>query len=195
MTDRKLIAWVHVSVDGFTAGPGGDLSFLGVHAVHEQTAAHFEGVWRGTSTVLLGRTNYEGYLGYWPLVATDPRSLPRDREFADWLDGVEKIVFSRTLQEVTWQNSRLAGKDLEAEVRDLKQAAGRAIIILNSASIIRSLLAANLVDELRLTVLPEILGGGLRLLADELPRSSWRLAGITTFPTGAIGLQYSHSVT
>lgn len=195
MTDRKLIAWVHVSLDGYTAGPGGDVSFLGVHAVHEQTASHFEGVWRGASTVLLGRTNYEGYLGYWPLVATDPRSLTRDRDFATWLDGVEKIVFSRTIREAAWQNARVAEKDLEPEVLDLKRAPGRDIIVLNSASIIRALIGANLVDELRITVLPEILGGGLRLLADGLPRSTWTLLGTTTFTTGAIALQYGRSIT
>lgn len=195
MTDRKLIGWVHVSLDGYTAGPGGDLSFLGEHAVHEQTASHFEGVWRAASTVLLGRTNYEGYVAYWPVVAKDPGSLARDRDFATWLDGVEKIVFSRTIRDATWRNARIAEQELEAEVLDLKRAPGRDVIILNSASIIRALIGADLVDELRITVLPEILGGGLRLLPEGLPRSAWTLLGTTTFTTGAVGLHYGQGVT
>lgn len=188
---RKLIANVAMSMDGFTATPDDDASFHVEHALHEQTRAQFEGLWRGASTVLLGRTNYEGFLEHWPQKAKDPDSLGRDRDFATWLDAVEKIVFSRTLPVATWSNARIAKQSLESEVRDVKRAPGRDILVLGSASIIQALLNADLVDELHMSVIPALLGTGLRLFSDGLPRSTWTLIGSTVTPTtGGVGLRY-----
>jgi dihydrofolate reductase len=189
-TNRKVIAWVTLSMDGFSAGPGGDMSWLAEHVGHEQMMAYSEGIWRGASTAVMGRTNYEGFFGYWPPVARDPASPPRHRDLATWLDTVEKVVFSRSLQSAEWQNTRIAA-DLEAEMRALKRAPDRDILVLNSASIIRALLDSDLVDELQLFVLPTVLGNGLRFFPDGLAASTWRLAGVSTFPTGAVALRYS----
>jgi dihydrofolate reductase len=187
---RKVAAWVTLSLDGFAAGPGNDMRFLAEHAGHEQMMEHSEGIWRGVSTALMGRTNYEGFVGYWPPVARDPNSRPRDRDLAIWLDNVEKVVFSRTLKEATWQNARVSS-DLEGEVRSLKRSEGRDILVLNSASIIRALLAAELLDELHLFLVPVILGAGLRFFPEGLPTSTWRLTGVTTLPTGALATRYA----
>lgn len=128
----RKVAHVTVSMDGRTAGPRGDLGWLIEHAIDDQTRAHFEGVWRGVDSVLLGRVNYEGVHGFWPAVATNPDSNPRDRDMAQWLDSVEKVVFSRTLTDVTWGNARLATRELEEEVRALTAAEGRDMLVLTS---------------------------------------------------------------
>src|ERR671919_1649 len=94
-TQRKVIAWVSLSMDGFSAGPGNDMTWLAEHVVHEQMMAYSEGIWRGASTAVMGRTNYEGFSQYWPPVAKDAASPPRHRDLAIWLDTVEKVVFSR----------------------------------------------------------------------------------------------------
>jgi dihydrofolate reductase len=187
--ERTVIAQANVTMDGMTAGPDGDLSWLIAHAVSPQMSAYAEGIWRGASTAVMGRTNYEGYHGYWPAVAADPQVSARDRALATWLDEVEKVVFSRTLEEAPWQNSRVA-RDVEAETRALKQAPGSDILVLNSASIIQALLQVDLLDELRLNVLPAVTGGGLRLLEEGLPASAWDLVGAITLETGAVGLHY-----
>ncbi|ASU84299.1 dihydrofolate reductase [Nocardiopsis gilva YIM 90087] len=186
---RKLVAWVHVSMDGFTAGPDGAMDWLVEHAIEMMES--FEGVWRGASTVLLGRRNYQGFSQFWPTVAKNPESPARDRDLAVWLDDVEKVVFSRTLSSASWRNARIAAGDLEAEVAALKSTPGRDILVLNSASIIQALLRADLVDELRVNLLPSVLGGGLRLFSEDIPASTWQLAGTTVFATGAVGLRYS----
>jgi dihydrofolate reductase len=139
---------------------------------------YFEGVYRGSTTALMGRKNYEGYSAVWPPVARDPNTSPRDRDLANWMETVEKVVFSRTLKDAAWQNARIAAE-------------GRDIIILNSASIIQELLEADLVDELRLNLVPALVGGGLRLFREGLPRSDRDLASVTTLATGALGLQYT----
>ncbi|HZO27346.1 MAG TPA: dihydrofolate reductase family protein [Chloroflexota bacterium] len=175
---RKHIGWVTLSLDGYSAGPGNDMSRIAEHAGHEQMMAYTEGIWRGVSTAVMGRTNYEGFFGYWPPVAKDPASTPRNRDLAIWLDTVEKVVFSRTMQRAEWQNTRVAS-DLETEIRALKAASGRDILVLNSASIIQALLNSELLDELQLFLVPVLLGGGLRSSRTALRRprgnsSAWR---------------------
>jgi len=183
---RNVIASVSVSIDGRTAGPDGDVSWLGPHIA--ALAPIFEGVWRGADTVVVGRSNFLGFEAYWPAVAADPAADPRDRDLARWLDDVEKVVVSRTLETTTWRNSRVA-HDLVTEVQALKKAPGRDIMVLNSATVIQQLLAAGLVDDLRINLMPEILGGGPCLL-DSVPRSSWTLAGSATSGAGTLSLRY-----
>ena len=155
----------------------------------EQTSAYFESIWRGADTALLGRTNYEGFFSVWPGITRDPATDDRTRALGRWLDSVEKVVFSRTLTNAEWENSRISA-DLEGTVRELKAARGRDILAINSASIIQALLRAGLVDDLRFAVVPTIVGGGLRLFTDDLPESRWQLVETTTLAHGAVGLHY-----
>ncbi|MFW5418270.1 dihydrofolate reductase family protein [Nocardiopsis sp. CNT-189] len=194
MTQRKrrVVAWVTMSMDGYTSGPEGTAGddWLYRHVAHEASAAHFESIWRGASTLLMGRTNYEGFHSVWPAITRDPATGPRNRDLGLFLDSVEKVVLSRTLETAEWANTRIA-RDLEAEVKSLREAPGRDILAVNSASVIRALLAADLVDDLRFAVVPVLLGGGLRLFGEGLPASEWRLVQSTTLPDGAIGLHYA----
>jgi dihydrofolate reductase len=187
--ERTVIAQATVTMDGVTAGPDGDLSWLIPHVTTDQMSAYSEGIWRGASTAVMGRTNYEGFHGSWPPVAADPNTPPRERALATWLDTVEKVVFSRTLEEATWQSSRVA-RDVETEIRALKQAPGQDILVLNSASIIHELLRLDLLDELRVNMVPTLVGGGLRLFAEGLPRSEWQQVGALTLETGGVALHY-----
>lgn len=187
---RRVVAWVSVTLDGFTSGPQGTEQdgWLYEHAEQEQTAAYFEGVWRGADTALLGRTNYEGFCSVWPGITRDPGTEPRTRALGQWLDSVEKVVFSRTLERAEWRNTRVA-RDLEAEVRTLKRAPGRDILVLNSASVIQALLRAELLDDLRVAVVPALVGGGLRLFPEGLA-AELTLAETAVFAHGAVALHY-----
>ena len=126
MTGRRVVAWASVSMDGCTSGPGGPEhdQWLYEHAGHEQTSAYFEGIWRGASTALLGRKNYEGFYSVWPGMTRDPSMPARTSvSLGAWIDAVEKVVFSTTLTATEWENSRLATRPLEAEVEALKEQA------------------------------------------------------------------------
>jgi dihydrofolate reductase len=181
---RTLSASITLSLDGYAAGPGGDMSWLIETALHEQCASGFAGWYRGVDTVLLGRTNYEGFHGYWPAVADDPAADPRSRAFSRWFDAVEKVVVSRTLDTATWANSRVTD-DLEGTVKALRATAGQGIAVLSSVSVIRALLAADLLDELRVIRVPAILGEGLPMFDGPLPPSTWTTESVATIPTGA----------
>ena len=180
---------MNMSVDGFIAGPDDDMSWLSEHAADKDMAAYTHTIWNRATTVVMGNANYEGFRHYWPGVAADPDADPEYRAFACWLDDVEKVVLSRTRTSAPWVNSRVES-DLEGVFRRLRDQPGGDILVPNSASVIRALLTAGLLDELRLNVLPEVVGEGKRLFPGSLPRSSWTLTANTTLPTGAVGLTF-----
>jgi len=191
-TGRTVVANISLSLDGRLNGPGGDydMSWIVPHALTDGAREHMVKVTGHASTALLGRKNYQGFASYWPAVADNPEADPRDRAFAQWLNAVEKVVFSTTLQEAGWPNSRIVADDPAAEVRRLRKQGGGDIIVLASASIIRNLLAAGEVDRLSITLCPALAGSGARLFGDDSPGSAWSLAETTPTDSGAICLLY-----
>lgn len=189
---RTVIANISLSLDGRTSGPAGeyDMGWIVPHAVTNAARDHMINVTSPATTVLLGKKNYEGFGGFWPSVAENESADPRDRAFSKWLNSVEKIVFSSTLKEATWENSRITNADPVAVVRELQQQAGGDIIVLASSSIIKRLLEVDALDRLSITLCPEIAGGGARLFEDGLPASSWKLYQGTTTESGALCLIY-----
>lgn len=101
-----------------------------------------------------------------------------------------KIVFSSTLKENTWENSRIVDADPAEVVEELREQDGGDIIVLASGSIIKRLLQADALDRLSITLCPEIAGGGARLFEDGLPTSSWKLRQSTLTEIGAMCLLY-----
>jgi dihydrofolate reductase len=189
---RTVVANISLSLDGRTAGAGGeyDMGWIVPHAITNGARDHMIAVTSPATTVLLGRKNYQGFGSYWPAVANDETADPRDRAFSKWLNAVEKIVFSSTLKAPTWENSRIVNTDPASVVKDLKQQKGGDIIVLASSSIIKSLLQAGALDRLSITLDPELVGGGARLFEDGLPATSWSLRQSTPTESGAICLIY-----
>jgi dihydrofolate reductase len=190
--DRAVVGNISLSLDGRMAGPGGeyDMSWIVPHALTSGAREHMVKVACTATTALLGRKNYEGFASYWPAVAGDEEADPRDRIFAQWLDETEKVVFSRTLREASWRNSRVATAEPAATVRQLRDQRGGDIIVLASGSVIRSLLEAGELDRLSITLCPELPGGGTRLFGDGPAGSSWSLTSMTRTESGAICLLY-----
>lgn len=189
---RKVIANISLSLDGRVTGPGGDfdMSWVGRHAVTDAGRDASVRLTEAATTILLGRKNYEGFGSYWPAVAQDENAEPRDRALAQWLDSVEKVVFSTTLNDATWNNSRIASGDPVAEVQKLREQTGGDIVVQNSTSIIRALLDAGEIDRLMIMLCPELVGGGAKLFADSMPATSWSLTDLATSDSGAINLVY-----
>jgi dihydrofolate reductase len=174
------------------SGPGGeyDMGWIVPHAITNAARDHMLSVTTPATTVLLGRKNYQGFGSFWPKVAADSSADSRDRAFSKWLNAVEKIVFSSTLNEVTWENSRLVDADPAAVVEELRQQSGGDIIVLASSSVIKRLLQADALDCLSITLCPEVAGDGARLFENGLPVSSWRLRQSTVTESGALCLLY-----
>ncbi len=189
---RTVIGNISLSLDGRVAGPGGeyDMGWIVPHATTDAARDHMVAVTTPATTVLLGRKNYMGFGGYWPKVANDESADPRDRAFSKWLNAAEKIVFSSTLKETIWENSRIVDADPATVIEDLQQQGKGDIIVLASSSIIKNLLQSDVLDRLSITLCPEVSGGGARLFEDGLPSSSWRLRQSTVTESGALCLLY-----
>ena len=189
---RKVTANIMLSLDGRVSGVGGDfdMGWIVPHAITEAARDHMIRVTAPATTILLGRKNYEGFGGFWPAVADDENAAPQDRAVSQWMTETEKVVFSSTLTEAPWQNSRIVDADPADVVKQLRAEGGGDVIVLASVSVIKALLAADEVDQLSITLAPEVVGAGARLFDDGLPGSSWRLADSTPTESGAICLLF-----
>jgi dihydrofolate reductase len=187
---RNVVLWIGMSVDGFTSAPNERLDWLVPHATAPEAEAVYRRLRERCDTVLVGRVNYEGFLGYWPKVKDDPKASPSDVAISRWLDEVPKVVFSRTLREVKWKNARLARGNAAAEVAALKREPGKDILIQNSTRLAQSLLAAGLVDELQMMVVPVVLGSGRALFAGLPNQIDLGPAELTRFDDGTFAVRY-----
>ncbi|HEY5244227.1 MAG TPA: dihydrofolate reductase family protein, partial [Acidimicrobiales bacterium] len=132
-------------------------------------------------SLLLGRTTYEGFAAAWP---------DRDGEFADKMNSMPKHVVTGGLDPLGWNATRLAvappGTDLRTAVGELKAGDGGPILVAGSATLVRSLLAENLVDELRLMVYPVLVGGGLQIFPDDRGLVPLELTDLVRYDTDVL---------
>jgi len=138
-----------------------------------------------SDAMLFGRVTYKEFAAFWPSQSGE------DQEFADYMNNTPKYVVSKTLEEpLEWNNSTLIKGNVVEEITELKQRSGKDISISGSGTLVRSLLADGLLDELRLMVHPIVVGGGKRLFEDEGDRKALELVDSKTFSTGVIYLTY-----
>jgi len=163
---RKVIAAMNMTLDGFCD----HTSMIADDELHE----HYNELLRNGDTLVYGRITFQLMEGYWPTVAQEPTGNKPTDEFAILIHHISKVVFSHTLKDVTWKNSRLAKSSIKEEVLALKQQPGKNILV-GSPSLIVSCLNLNLVDELQLCVQPTIVGKGLSLFKDINTRIDLKL--------------------
>ena len=192
MTDRLVTANLNLSLDGRYNGPGGpgDLSAIIPYAVTDVARDHMDRLHENATTAVLGRLNAEGFMSYWPSVADDENADPRDRGYATWLRDTEKVVFSTTLTESPWERTRIVNAPVADVITELKTTDGGEILVNSSASIIKPLLAADLLDRLYLMITPQITGSGQRLFDDGLPATQWAITHQETGKLGELAMIY-----
>ena len=192
---RTVRANISLTLDGRYNGPGGpgDLGAIVPYAVTDVARDHLTRIWEGSTTALLGRVNAEGFLGFWPPLADDETADPRDRGYAKWLRDTEKVVLSTTLTEAPWERTRIVNAPTADVVNELKATGEGDILVNNSTTVIKALLAADLLDRLYLMITPEIAGNGDRLFDDGLPASKWTLARQDTGNLGELALIYDRT--
>ncbi|WP_327003675.1 dihydrofolate reductase family protein [Dactylosporangium sp. NBC_01737] len=189
---RRVVTNMSLSLDGRYAAPENplDMRWVMPYAITDVARDHLTSLWKPATTALLGRVNAEGFLGFWPTVIGMEGADPRDEAFARWLVDTEKVVLSSSLGAAPWERTTIAGKPTAEVAADLKAAEGGDILVLSSASVIKALLAADLVDRLALTIFPVFLGGGPRLFDDGLPAGRWTLASQAAGEHGTLALVY-----
>lgn len=183
---RKLNWAMMVSLDGFIAGPRGEINW---HHADQEHALYAEKMLGTVDTILLGRVTYELMAAYWP------EQTRTDSPIADLMNKRDKVVFSSSLKNLDWQNSRLTRESAVAAVAKLKQQPGKDMVLLGSATLAAALINQNLIDEYQFLLNPVALGTGQPLfLKLDQPRN-FRLVSCKTRCSGVVELHYCNAST
>lgn len=184
---RKLIFFMHTSLDGFVAGPKGEMNWI---KVDEEMFDFVETMTRNADTALYGRVTYEMMQSYWPTAGDSPTASRHDKEHSAWYNRVSKVVLSTTLTGKGLTNTQVIGDRLADNINAIKNQAGKNILIFGSPSASHSLLGEGLIDEFWLFVNPIIVGHGIPLFKGVTPMTKLRLVESKTFSCGVIALHY-----
>ena len=182
---RKLSVFESVSIDGYFCDDENDMSWA--HRGPDPEFDGFVGENAGSGgTLLFGRVTYDLMKAYWPT----PQALKDDRTVAEGMNDASKIVFSRSLREATWKNTKVVNSDPASAVRELKQGSGGDLVVLGSGSIVSLLTRARLVDQYQLVVVPIIVGKGRTLFEGVKDRPNLKLKKSRPFKNGNVVLWY-----
>ena len=180
---RRVMVSNYVSLDGFFAGPGGEIDWF---VWDDETAGYMKELMNSIDTILFGRVTYELMASYWP-TAGPPAEDPI---ITDFMNKTPKIVFSRTLEKVEWNNSRLVKDNVAEEVSRMKQVPGTDMVIYGSGNIVSAFAQAGLIDDYRIFVNPVVLGDGKTMFRGLRERLKLRLSSTKTFRCGVVLLHY-----
>ena len=177
---RRLFWQMSVTLDGFMEGPNRELDDT-AEVVDEDFDRYATEMLHSIDSILLGRVTYQLFAGYWPN-ATGPD--------ADRLNELPKLVFSRTLEKVEWNNSRLVRENIEEEVAQLKRQPGKDLALFGSADLASTFMRLGLIDEYRVLVTPVVLGHGAPMFKGMQDRIPLKLLRAATWSSGTVALFY-----
>jgi dihydrofolate reductase len=187
---RKVVAIENVTLDGFADSQEG-LGFEWTARAYDNEVDRYsnEHVRADVDMAMYGRATYLGMQGFWSQMLDNPQSTSSERAHAEWVNAVDKIVFSTTLESADWANSRLISRNVAEEVAKLKSQPGGAMAIYASPRLVHRFVALGLIDEFRILVHPLTLGRGTPLFDDQ-SRLELNLAESKAFASGAVYLRY-----
>ncbi|MEP6597699.1 MAG: dihydrofolate reductase family protein [Ginsengibacter sp.] len=178
---RKIIVSNLVSLDGYFEGLNKELDWF---VVDEEFFEYARNQLKEADTILFGRVTYEMMASYWP------NATNNDSVITDKMNSLPKIVFSKTLSKVEWNNSSLIKENVPEEINRLKQSSGKDMVIFGSGSLVLSLTQLALIDEYRIIVNPVILGNGNPLFKGIHEKLNLRLLRTKTLNSGVVILYY-----
>ena len=181
---RKLMVFNSMSLDGFIADGTGDMSWA--HKQDEEWNSFVASNASGEGVLVFGRRTYDMMAGYWPTAMAAQNSPVVVKR----MNKLQKIVFSRTMEKASWQNTALVKGELAVEVKRLKEQPGAGLVILGSASIVAQLSDARLIDEYHVALNPVILGGGKSMFEGLTEKLPLKLIRSRSFQNGNVFLTY-----
>ena len=177
---KKVIFQMSVSIDGYMEGPNREIDW---HIVDDEFNAYAVETLRASDVLMMGRRTYELMAGYWPTATGDD-------PVAQEMNGTPKLVFSRTLKRVDWQNSSLATGSVGDEVARLKRVPGDGLLWVGGSDLAASCLEQGLMDEIRIILTPILLGGGKAVFDAIQKRHPLKLLSMKSFQSGNVVLTY-----
>ncbi len=197
---RRIVVTEFVTLDGYMVGPDEDMSWVAAgfdQQMQEDIATDMDNTY---DMFVFGRVTYDIFAAYWPHALPydegdelKPAEGREDGRIIRALNDRPKVVFSTTVTEPKWDNTRVIAGGLEDEVRRLKREPGKAMLVQGSASIVHALGRADLVDEYRLYVHPVLLGEGKSLFPLGQARQDLTLTGLTRYANGVLATTYQRT--
>ncbi|RNL69266.1 dihydrofolate reductase [Sinomicrobium pectinilyticum] len=186
---RKIISFMHISLDGFVAGPNGEMDWIKV----DQELFEYAGkrISKG-NTALYGRVTYQMMENYWPAAGDKPAATKHDIEHSAWYNKIHKVVLSKTIENTGLTNTTIISDNLPDSINEIKQQAGENILLFGSPTATHSLIQQDLIDGYWLFVNPIILGQGIPLFTDVKDKIKLKLLPTTRqFTSGVTELNYT----
>lgn len=185
---RKLAVFNSVTLDGYFVDTKGDMSWA--HRDDPEWNAFVADNASGEAVLVFGRVTYEMMASWWPT----PRALQSMPVVAERMNSLQKVVFSRTLDRASWNNTRLVKSDLASSIRQMKREPGNDLIILGSGSIVAQLAQEGLIDEFQIALNPIALGAGRTMFDGVRERLRLKLTQTRSFANGNVFLRYEPMV-
>ncbi|HWQ82371.1 MAG TPA: dihydrofolate reductase family protein [Ignavibacteria bacterium] len=184
----RIISFMHVSLDGFVAGPNGEMDWI---KFDEEMFDYISKRINESDTALYGRVTYQMMEDYWPMAAEKPDATRHDIEHSKWYKDVHKVVLSKTMNDTDLSNVKIIRNNLEDEINQIRQQSGKEILLFGSPRATHSLIQLNLIDGYWLFVNPIILGRGIPLFADIKDKINLKLLNTRKFACGVTELNYA----
>jgi len=180
---------MHVSLDGFVAGPNGEMDWI---KVDEEIFDYIGKRISEGDTALYGRVTYQMMEGYWPTAGEQPGASKHDIEHSKWYKNVQKVVLSKTMKDATLPNTKIISDNIAGRINEIKQSASgnEEILLFGSPTATHSLMQLNLIDGYWLFVNPIILGRGIPLFAGIKDKINLQLLATRQFASGVTELNY-----
>jgi len=182
---RRLVVFNNVTLDGYFSGMKGDISWAKGNQDAEFKAFAAENA-KGGGVLVFGRITYELMMSYWPT----PDAIKNDPIVAERMNNLPKVVFSKTLNKASWNNTTLVKGDPAAEIRKMKKEPGEDMAIMGSGSIVSQLTQARLIDEYQIVMNPVVVGKGRTMFEGVEEMLSLKLTNTRTFGNGNVLLCY-----
>jgi dihydrofolate reductase len=182
---RKLKLQMQITVDGFVAGPKGQLDWM-TFDMDDKLLTFITHLTDTSDAILMGRSMTDGFVKYWESVAAQPKSP--EYSFAQKMVDLPKVVFSKTVSRVEGKNVRVESGPLVDAVNRLKGQPGKDMIVYGGATFVSSLIENGLVDELNFFVNPVAIGSGMRVFGTRKPLT---LTSSTAYSSGIVVNTYA----
>ena len=183
---RKLSVFNQVSVDGYFKSSDGESAWMHDQADDAEYREFVAGNAGGGGVLVFGRKTYEMMVAFWPT----PAASEQFPAVAKQMNGLPKIVFSRTLKKASWNNTNLVKGDAVAEMRKFKSEPGEPMVILGSGFLVSQLAQADLIDEYQLVIVPVVLGEGKTMFQGLSRRLDLALKRTRSFRNGRAFMLY-----
>ncbi len=185
---RDIVSLMNVSLDGFVAGPKGEMNWI---KLDDDVFTYVDTFISEVDTALYGPKTFKMMESYWPSVLKDPKASGHQLRHAQWYEKAKKVVFSKHIDKLDNENAKLVKENLAGEVEGLKKITGRNIMIFGSPGLVHSFVQLDLIDEFVITINPVVLGAGIPMFKEIDRRINLRLVKSTEFKIGVVGLHYS----